>query len=146
MSGIVARWRRLSWAERRLLPEAVLALAVSALMVALLPFRRVAASVRPLREPAADQEAEALLARRVAWAVAASARRVPWRAKCLEQGIAAHWMLRRRRVGATLHYGVAQRPHGLLAHAWVRAGAIDVVGCENAGDFTELARFPGPPS
>lgn len=144
MSGPAARWRRLSWAERRLLAEAVVALAASALMVALLPFRRVTGSVRPLRGETADPETQALLARRVAWAVAAAGRRVPWRAKCLEQGVAAHWLLRRRGVPAVLHYGVARQPGGLLAHAWVRAGAIDVVGCENAGDFTELAQFPTP--
>ena len=144
MSGIFARWRRLPSAERRLLPEAILSLAMAALIVALLPFRRVTGFVRPLATAPLDAETQAAVARRVAWAIGACARRVPWRAKCLEQGIAAHRMLRRRSVPAMLHYGVAQQDGRLLAHAWLRAGPIDVTGCENAGEFAELARFPAP--
>jgi hypothetical protein len=29
-----------------------------------------------------------------------------------------------------------------FAHTWVKADERPVVGCENASDFTELARFP----
>ena len=78
--------------------------------------------------------------------MAASARRVPWRAKCIEQGFAAHWMLRRRAVNAVLHYGVAKRDGRLLAHVWVRAGSNDVIGCENSSEFAEVAQFPASPA
>lgn len=79
----------------------------------------------------------------VRWAVRKCARHVPWRAKCFEQALAAQLMLRRRGVETALHYGVRRRPaDGLEAHVWLRAGALDVVGCENADEFTEVARFP----
>ncbi|QIK95130.1 lasso peptide biosynthesis B2 protein [Sphingomonas sp. HDW15A] len=42
-------------------------------------------------------------------AVAAWGRRLPWRAKCFEQGLAAAWMLRRRGRAYDLHYGAAQK-------------------------------------
>jgi hypothetical protein len=78
--------------------------------------------------------------------VTACARRVPWRAKCFEQGLAAQWMLGRRRIFSTLHYGVAQgEDRGLIAHVWLSSGSLDVVGCENKDDFSELARFPALP-
>ena len=117
-------------------------LAATSFMVALAPFRRVAALARlPEGAPPSPAEQQQRI-RAVRWAVAAAARRVPWRAKCIEQGFAAQWMLRRRSVPAVLHYGVARRDDGLIAHVWVRSGSTDVIGCENLAEFTEVARFP----
>ncbi|MGZ9098244.1 MAG: lasso peptide biosynthesis B2 protein [Brevundimonas sp.] len=133
---------RLSAAQYLLLAEAMLLLAVAAGAVALAPFRRIAASsaTRPRKLIAERGRLEAV--RQVRWSVRKSARYAPWRAKCFEQGLAAQWMLRRRGVAATLHYGVARTADRLQAHVWTRAGESDVTGCENADDFTELARFP----
>ncbi|HYD24690.1 MAG TPA: lasso peptide biosynthesis B2 protein [Croceibacterium sp.] len=142
MRTAIARFVRLTPAERSLLVEATATLAVTALAVAMLPFRRVVALAR---RPDGAPPGEAERLRQVAavrWAVAACARRVPWRAKCLEQGFAAQWMLRRRAVPAVVHYGVARAGGGLQAHAWVRAGTDDVIGCENLADFAEVAQFP----
>lgn len=142
MIATIARIGRSTPAERRLLAEAVAALGVASFLIALAPFRKVAALARlPETSPLAPgEQLERIEA--VRWAVAASARRVPWRAKCIEQGFAAQWMLRRRSVPAVLHYGVAKRDGGLAAHVWVRSGANDVIGCENSGDFSEVAQFP----
>lgn len=142
MIATVTRIGRSTAAERRLLVEAVAALALASFLIALVPFRKVAALAR-LPEAGGLEPSEQLRhIEAVRWAVAASARRVPWRAKCIEQGFAAHWMLRRRGVPAVLHYGVARRDGGLAAHVWVRSGANDVIGCENSGDFSEVAHFP----
>lgn len=143
MMGILSRFRTLHPVERRLVAEAVFALGVAAFAVAVLPFRRIAvAAARDLVGAAAgeaDRERQVALVR---WAVAACARRVPWRAKCFEQALAAQWMLSRRRVPSSLHYGVAKGEDMLIAHVWLRSGSLDVIGCENEGDFSELARFP----
>lgn len=81
--------------------------------------------------------------RRVRWAVQAAARRAPFRAVCLQQGLAAQAMLRRRGVPAVLHYGAAPHPEkGLQAHVWVTAGGLPVIGVEEAAGFAEVARFP----
>lgn len=136
----LVRARRLSWPERAILAEATAALAVSAMMLSTLPFRRVVR--RAGRVDLSVGATEDSIAP-VRWAVCAVARRVPWRAKCFEQGLAAQWMLRRRGIAGTLYYGLARNGTGRLkAHVWVRAGDLDVVGCENAGDFAEMARFP----
>jgi hypothetical protein len=137
-----ARLGRSTSAERRLLAEAVGALAVASFLIALVPFRRVASFVRPIEASPRKADAQLRQIAAVRWAVAAASRRVPWRAKCIEQGFAAHWMLRRRAVPAVLHYGVAKRDGGLAAHVWVRSGSNDVIGCENSGEFTEVAQFP----
>ena len=142
MRATLARIQAATPGELGLLTEAVLALGVASFVVALLPFRKVAALARlPGGTPPA-QAAQAQAIRSVRWAVSASARRVPWRAKCIEQGFAAQWMLRRRRVPAVLHYGIARRDGDLAAHVWVRSGANDVIGCENLADFAEVAQFP----
>ncbi|HWK36706.1 lasso peptide biosynthesis B2 protein [Sphingomonas sp.] len=127
-----------------MLVEAGAALAVASLAVRLAPFRRIAASAsRPPARPAPADAAA--IVERVGWAVRAAARRARFRAVCIEQGLAAQWMLRRRGIAATMHYGVARDPErGLIAHVWVRTGDRDVVGGESADRFTLLARFPDP--
>lgn len=134
-------WRRLSGRERVALVEAVLELGLARARVALRPFRDVAgaASRTPL-----GLQGESVSARLVvAWAVTTAARRAPWRAKCLEQGLAAQAMLRRRGVEGVLHYGLRRGKVGDLdAHVWVTAGGCDVVGGGLATDYVELARFP----
>lgn len=139
-SGILDRFRRLSLDDMVLLSEALAALAVSSVAIRFLPFRMVgrlaSAPLGGRRGPSVDH---------VAWAVKAIARRVPWRAVCFQEGLAAHTMLRRRGIDSTLFFGAANKPaQGLLAHVWVKVGDTEVVGCEEAPGFAVLARFPRP--
>lgn len=143
MSSIRKIWH-LSWADRSLLVEAIAWLAVASFFVAVMPFRRVAAiaSHSRVRAPLVE-EARQFVVGRVQWAIAAASVRVPWRAVCFQQGLAAHLMLKRRNVQSVLYYGASQRPAtGLAAHVWVRAGDLDVVGCETASQYALLASFP----
>ncbi len=123
-----------------LLAEALAAILVSSLAVRLVPFRTLAdrltrgGSIRP----AADPETTYWIRR----AVLAWSKRVPWRALCFEQGLAAHLLLRRRGLASTLHYGAATIEGKLKAHIWVTSGEMPVVGCENRDDYGLLARFP----
>lgn len=139
----LGRLQRLRHGGWRMLIEAIRALASARLAIVKLPFERAMRRVQPVgAEFRSSPEEAATTVARVQWAVGAAARRVPWRALCLEQALAAQHMLARRRVAATVHYGVAQTEEGLQAHAWVRAGERDVVGCDNASEFKELTRFP----
>jgi hypothetical protein len=130
--------------DQGLLLEASLLLLVSRAVLRLMPFRWIARAVS--RSPAArklDDATARALVERVRWAVRASARNGIGSAVCFPQGIAAQVMLARRGVPSTLHYGVANSPtHALEAHVWVRAGPLDVVGCEGADRFTLLVSFP----
>ena len=69
-------------------------------------------------------------------------RRLPWQPVCFDRAIAAERMLVRRGHDAVLHYGSRRGNDGLEAHVWVSSGGAPVVGHKQAGDFTELARFP----
>ncbi len=135
------RLHRLSGADWLLLAEALPTLAWASFAIAFRSFRRVAAAASvpiTIVEPA-----DSTAARKIAWAVNAWARRVPWRAVCFQRALAAHRMLRRRGYPSILHYGVAQE-HGekLKAHVWVCLDGRPVIGGEEAPEFTCLATFP----
>ena len=122
-----------------LLAETGAAILAASLMVRLVPFRTLASwlSSGARGHVAADAETAYWLRRSIlAWA-----RRLPWRALCFEQGVAAHLLLRRRRLASTLHYGAATTDGKLQAHVWVTSGETPLVGCENRDDFHLLARF-----
>jgi len=125
-----------------LLAEAGVAVLAASLAIRLVPFRTLAERLGQGAgggSAAADTETAYWLRR----AVLAWARRLPWRAMCFEQGLAAFALLRRRGLKATLHYGAATVEGELKAHVWVTSGATEVVGCENKEDYGLLARFPG---
>lgn len=138
------RWSRLGWADRCLLVEALAALALLRLAIIALPFRRVVriGAAHPRRPAPADPTATIAKMR---WAIRAVSARVPFRAVCLEQGLAARAMLHRRGIPATLHFGARPGATGLAAHLWVRAGCHDVIGTENAGDYKLLSTVPPSP-
>ncbi|HEX8466476.1 MAG TPA: lasso peptide biosynthesis B2 protein [Allosphingosinicella sp.] len=127
-------------ADGPMLAEALAALALASLAIALLPFRRVAAAAsapghRPARvDPETVRRARSAL---IGWS-----RRVPWRAVCFQKGLALHWMLRRRGIRSVLLYGARRDGEGLAAHVWVEVEGETVIGGEEAPGFTCLARFP----
>ena len=124
-----------------LLAEAGAAILAASLAIRLAEFRTIARRLeQPLTgRPAADGETAYWVRR----AVLAYGRRLPWRAKCFEQGLAAAWMLRRRGLAYALHYGAATGDGRLAAHVWVTSGPTAVVGCENHEEFSLLATFAG---
>ena len=111
------------------------------LAIRLRSFRSLAAR---LEDPGANQPpADAETAYWIRRSVLAWGRRLPWRAKCFEQGLAAAWMLRRRGNAYAVHYGASKKTDDLTAHVWVTSGDIPVVGCENREAFSPLATFQG---
>lgn len=138
-NGFLARLGRLSPSDIALLAEAVVELAVSAAAIRLLSFQRVGR----IASPPLGRARPAAKPPRIAWAVRAAARRVPWRTVCFQQGLATQIMLRRRGVDATLWFGASPKAAtGLAAHVWVTADGRDVIGGEEAVGFAVLARFP----
>ena len=144
VTDLLRRFWRLPVRDCLLLVEAVLWLAVAGITIAVLPFRRVGLlAARPIRPMKLPCQVRASKVRRIRWAIIAAATRVPWRALCFQQGLAAQFMLRRRGIPSVLYYGAAQDDrNGLYAHVWVRDGDLDVVGGEIASRFAILATFP----
>jgi hypothetical protein len=135
---------KLSQSDRLLLVESMFWLALAWIAIAALPFRYVGRlASRATHQQVPGPQVRVAIVKRVRWAIYACARRVPWRAKCFEQGLAAQFMLRRRGVPSIVYYGAApDNLRGLSAHVWVRDGDVDVIGCEIASRYAVLAMFP----
>jgi hypothetical protein len=81
--------------------------------------------------------------RRISWAIAAAAKRVPWRSDCLLQAMAAHRWLRRKGLQAAVFVGVRRDDQGqLIAHAWSHHGELTITG----GRHDEFHVMLGPSS
>jgi Transglutaminase-like superfamily len=126
-------------ADRLLVCEAIVALAVARLIVLSVPFRLMVPWLSRARKTSADDEALLL---RVRHAVTTAARNVPWTAVCLPQALAAKAMLARRGHGSSLHLGAGFDEQGeLIAHAWLVVGETIVVGTAGIASVSPLARF-----
>lgn len=136
-----SRLRRLASRDGARAVEAVAYLALARAAVVALPFPVLARrlGVRWAETPAVASDDPASY--RVGWAVAAAARRVPWRSECLEQAVAAKVMLRRRGIDSTLYLGVARDP--FEAHAWLRVGTLHVTGGQDVARYAVVASFAG---
>jgi Transglutaminase-like superfamily len=140
------RYGRISPAQKRLLREAFAALAMARIVLACVPFRRIAAwlGTAGIESPASVTPEQAQAAEAVGWAVTALAQRVPWDGRCFAQALAATAMLRRRGVDGTVSFGVCEGAcAGFEAHAWLRVGARMVTGGaghERFKAFTTFAR------
>jgi hypothetical protein len=143
-SAKIIRFVHLGRHRQLLLLEASAAIAAASAAVRFLPFRwAIRMGSRTLSKGAASGRNEILPEAR--WSIEAAARAAPWRAVCLQQGLALQWMLRRRGIDAVLHYGLAKEKGGELeAHAWVVVGDKLVIGGEIAPKFRCVATFPEP--
>lgn len=125
-------------AQAMVFADALVTLVAASIAIRVLPLRstaRWALAGTAVRDATVDDLAE------IRRAIGAWSRRVPWRCECLEQGITMARMLARRQIRATFHYGAAMDGAQLEAHAWVTAGDLAAIGCENAGEFALLSQF-----
>ena len=129
----------MSGAQRLLLVEAALFLALARLAILVIPFRRIV----PWLESSPDSgDHNAVVIAPVRQAVEIASRNVPWNAVCLPQAMACKVMLARRGQGSALHIGAAMGDGGgLTAHAWLVAGGEIVIGENDSSKMTPLARF-----
>lgn len=121
--------------------EAGAALVIVSLATRLLPFKSyIGVGARRLEtKPARSGIEEARI-------IDAIANRAPFRAVCLQRGLALQWMLRRRGIDAVLHYGVQLKPDGqeIAAHVWVSVDGDVLLGAPQHLHYTEVARYPRP--
>ena len=145
-TSFLRRFRRASGRELAEFAEALAALAAASAAIKLLPFKTVVRTmdygpVDETRDPAGDGQ----LADAVRLAVKRASVRLPWAIVCFPEGLAAHWMLRRRGAPSRVHYGLRQSDSTLSAHVWVTLGGAVVVGEETADPHTCVAVFPPDP-
>jgi hypothetical protein len=138
------RFCRIPRSRQWLLGEALIALSIARIAMALLPFRRVAAWMGTLgaETPATATAIEIGVAEEIGWAVRVLAGRVPWDGRCLAQALAATGMLRRRGLEGTVNFGVCRGEITELdAHAWLRFGPHIVTGGPGHQRFNSLTTF-----
>lgn len=69
------------------------------------------------------------------------ANRTPWESKCLVRAMVAQRLLRCHGIASTLYLGVGRdESKKMIAHAWVRCGALFVTGGKGDG-YATVARF-----
>lgn len=127
---------RLPARRRRIVLSSLVAVGVSRVSLAWLPFRVVeqvvARFVRPARR---EQQASA---DELAWAVTAVSSYVP-RATCLVQAVALNELLRKHGHEGELRIGVAKDGDRLSAHAWVVSGGRILVGERGSDAYAPLS-------
>ncbi len=140
MMDSLHRYRALTAADRWLIVEAAMLLAVVRLGVAAVPFsilRRALDRAGRLLRPRTTGTSASSVAR-LGWAVAAVARRAPFRSTCLVESLAADAMLRRRGYDSEIRFGVRPPSGGALAaHAWVEHDGAVVFGAVH--DYSVLS-------
>lgn len=139
-TNALSRFQRLDRERRLLLVEAAVTLVTISAALRLLPFSKA------IRLGAGTVDNSRMTRCRpddVVWAIESMARRLPWRTVCIDKGIAAQRMLRRRGMDATLHYGIGTHAEegDLKAHVWVTLDGAAVIGGPEAADFAEVSAF-----
>lgn len=125
------RYLRLPRPKRRLLWEALIALALARIGMMFLSFKAIVVWLgTPGTESSLNAAPEQVeVAAGIGWAVGCLAHRVPWDSRCLAQALAATWMLRRRGLESTVTFGADQeKSRELAGHAWLRFGPCLVTG------------------
>ena len=138
------RYLATSPSRKFLLVEALFALAIARMAMALVPFRSIAAwlGTAGAQSAATATFDELQTAEEIGWAVGVLGRRVPWDGRCLAQALAATGMLRRRGLEGTVTFGVREGASaGFDAHAWLRMGSRVVTGGAGYQQFRAFTTF-----
>ncbi|TYO89643.1 lasso peptide biosynthesis B2 protein [Oceanicella actignis] len=108
------------------------------------------AVLRRLRQPArapGRPRAGAPTADEMRWALAAAARRAPWRADCLVQALAGKLWLESLGRDAELRLGALRGADGALtAHAWLELDGLPATGGALSPELAAFAPAADPPA
>ena len=141
------KFMRLPFAEKLLLQEAALFMALARSAILLIPFRRIAPLLgrERLESPLEITRLQDFKAKQIGWAVVTMSYRTFWQSTCLVQAVAAQLMLNRRGIPGTLYLGaVKDKENKLHAHAWVRCGKSILTGAEGHQRFSVISTFAQP--
>ncbi|MNZ94671.1 hypothetical protein D3C78_1137850 [compost metagenome] len=124
--------------------EAAFYLGWARLLLARKPFSKIAPSLgHYMEETECDfyaRHRRSLV--RVRKAIHYTSRYTPWDSKCLVRAIAGMKMLERRGIESTLYLGTAKDESGrLIAHAWLRSGALYITGDQEMDRYTVTGMF-----
>ena len=145
MIASLAKLRRLTPPQRRILYAAAVLIPLVAARLRLGGMKRVRASMGPLRAHCASADALAA-ARDIARLVSVAARHGLYRGECLPTALALQWLLNRHGIESDLRLGVRRNGRLVEAHAWIEHRGVALIDGadvhERFGAFDPL-RHPG---
>lgn len=130
-------------AERRLLLDAVVWLALMRAAILCVPFRRITRWLH-LQEGVVESELsneEYTRAVEIARMIALGSARTPWLCTCLTQTLAGMVLLRRHGLTGTLYLGVTHEKGAIAAHSWLSCGSRILIGDTGDMRYAPIARF-----
>lgn len=132
--------------HRRLVVEAMTLCTAARCLRVLVPAPRWEAAIGRKEmiagDPPLPSQLPTGLDREVSMATWSAARRLPFTPNCLEQALAASWMLRRRGSKPTVVIGLSRDRQGDSAHAWlIGEGGAVLTGGASAPKFVAVTAF-----
>ncbi|MFT8929663.1 MAG: lasso peptide biosynthesis B2 protein [Sporolactobacillus sp.] len=140
---MIAQFERKSHVMKKLYFEALTMLLWSRL-ITLIPFSKIATRLGTHNRESTffDAPENRELLEQINQAVRVVSRHVFWRSLCLQQAIAALYMLRRRHISCTLYLAVAKgQNQKMVAHALLRSGSYYVTGAGTNLALTIVGTF-----
>ena len=151
IDGATRRFGVSNLRRRLLIVEAAVWLVVARLALIFVAFNRLSpylGTFLPASDPRAQEredqysDIDSRCAEDIGLAVSWSAARVPFKAVCLPQAMAAGFMLRRRGISSSLFFGaVIVNGTSMETHAWLHAAGVEVTGYPVANRFTPIGCF-----
>jgi hypothetical protein len=135
------RYRRLKYHEFVIFVEAWLALHWSKVLILFFPFQKIAGRLgHPQKETPAEElnDTEVVLS---AIATARAARYALYRTQCFDKSLAVMILLKRRKIPATIYFGLKRDTGFLQAHAWLRCGNKIITGGLGQSQYAPVAWF-----
>lgn len=126
---------KLQW----LLIETASCLFIAKACIKVLPFRMLSKLIGERNKKAMtvdSPEHKATILSGISFAIRQMSKHVFWSSVCLDQALAAKWILQRRQIPSTLYFGVAKgdKPDDMVkAHAWLLVEDESVIGGEGEG-------------
>lgn len=106
-----------------------------------MPFQQIAARLGEAQfETSKDQES-AIEIQALCIAIRRAVKFAIHRSNCFDQAVAAMYLCKRRKLPATIYFGLIKLEDELQAHAWLRCGVTIVTGYGMKKKFTPVAWF-----
>jgi hypothetical protein len=122
--------------------EAFLLLHLSKFVILFFPFKKIAAHLGKLQIETPQEKIMSIKIQQVEQAINRASRFTIHDSKCYDQALTGKYMLNRRKLSATLYFGLAkENGSGLSAHAWVRCGTRILTGRAGMENYTVIACF-----
>ncbi|MDD5597010.1 MAG: lasso peptide biosynthesis B2 protein [Victivallaceae bacterium] len=127
--------------EKKIVFETVVLLLLGRILL-LVPYKYMKRFFGVYNETPENKVADIRESRRISIYIRLVGNKLPWKCTCLVKALAAKIMLQRRKIPATIYFGMARNEERkLIAHAWVKCGDFLVVGKDDKYEYKTVGYF-----